>query len=231
MRVCHDVTAAFEDPNLVSCAGLVPVLQLADRARLQLLVADHVKIDKPAGVNADLKVASLVAGMIAGADSINDMDLLRHGAMGRLFTGVRAPSTLGTFLRSFTFGHVRQFDAVASRLLMNLAGQAPLLSGADEPTYVDVDDTLHRSYEPHDHPILGRLWAVTAQRRPGRSRTVEVQNRRSRPCAETGKDQLSALQPMSGPTREPAEDAGQQPARAGRATQGPHAVRQAARAS
>jgi hypothetical protein len=70
--------------------------------------------------------------MVAGADSIEDMDLLRHGAMKRLFTGIRAPSTLGTFLRSATLGHVRQLDAVASRLLINLAGQVPLLSGADE---------------------------------------------------------------------------------------------------
>jgi len=97
-------------------------------------------------VNADLKVASLVAGMVAGADSIEDMALLRHGAMNRLFTGVRAPSTLGTFLRSFTFGHVRQLDAVASRLLINLAGQAPLLPGADELAYLDIDDTLRQTY-------------------------------------------------------------------------------------
>ena len=67
--------------------------------------------------------------MIAGADSIEDMAVLRHGGMDRLFTGVRAPSTLGTFLRTFTFGHVRQLDAVASRLLINLAAQAPVLPG------------------------------------------------------------------------------------------------------
>ncbi len=146
MRVCHDVTAVFDDPNLVSCAGLAPVLQLAERAGLQQLVADHVKIDKPGGVNAQLKIPALVAGMIAGADSIDDMDLLRHGAMGRLFTGARAPSTLGTFLRSMSFGHVRQLDAVASRLLINLAGRAPLLPGADELAYVDVDDTLRQTY-------------------------------------------------------------------------------------
>jgi hypothetical protein len=66
--------------------------------------------------------------------------------MGRLFTGVRAPSTLGTFLRSFTFGHVRQLDAVASRLLVNLVGHTPLLPGADELTYVDVDDTVRATY-------------------------------------------------------------------------------------
>jgi len=146
MRVCHEVTAVFDDPNLVSCAGLAPVLQLAERAGLQRLVGDHVHLGKTGGVNAHLKVPSLVAGMIAGADSIDDMDLLRHGAMRRLFTGIRAPSTLGTFLRSFTFGHVRQLDAVASRLLINLAGQAPLLPGADELAYVDVDDTLRQTY-------------------------------------------------------------------------------------
>ena len=72
--------------------------------------------------------ASLVAGMVAGADSIDDMALLRHGGMGRVFTGAYAPSTLGSFLRAFTFGHVRQLDAVASRFLTGLAGsQAPLL--------------------------------------------------------------------------------------------------------
>ena len=99
MRVCHDATAVFDDPNLVSCAGLAPVLQLAERAGLQRLVADQVQLGKPVGVNAHLKIPALVAGMIAGADSIDDMALLRHGAMKRLFTGVRAPSTLGTFLQ------------------------------------------------------------------------------------------------------------------------------------
>ena len=113
---------------------------------LQRLVARHVRITKPAGVNADRKIASLVAGMVAGADCIDDMALLRHAGMGRLFTGVRAPSTLGTFLRSFTFGHVRQLDAVASRLLIDLAGQAPLLPGADQLAYLDVDDTVRRTY-------------------------------------------------------------------------------------
>ena len=146
MRVCHEVTAVFDDPNLVSCAGLAPVLGLAERAGLARLVAAHVKINKPGGVNAHLKVSGLVAGMVAGADSIDDMDLLRHGAMRKLFTGVRAPSTLGTFLRAFTFGHVRQLDAVASRLLIDLAGRAPLLPGADRLAYVDVDDTLRQTY-------------------------------------------------------------------------------------
>ena len=146
MRLSHEFVAVFDDPNLVSCAGLAPVLQLAERAGLQRLVGEHVRVDKPGGGNAELKVPALVAGMVAGADSIDDMDVLRHGGMGRLFEGVRAPSTLGTFLRTFTFGHVRQLDAVASRLLINLCQQAPLLPGADQLAYVDVDDTLKQTY-------------------------------------------------------------------------------------
>jgi hypothetical protein len=146
MRVCHGVTAVFDDPNLVSCAGLAPVLELAERAGLHDLVEEHVHLDRPGGQNALLKVLSLVAGMVAGADSIDDMALLRHGAMRRLFRGVRAPSTLGTFLRAFTFGHVRQLDAVASRLLINLTRRAPLLTGADELAYLDVDDTVKPTF-------------------------------------------------------------------------------------
>ncbi len=107
MRVCQDFTVKLDDPNLVSCAGLGPVLQLAARAGLQDLVGEHVRIDKTGGRHAHLKVPGLVAGMITGAGSIDDMALLRHGAMGRLFTGAQAPSTLGMFLRTFTFGHVR----------------------------------------------------------------------------------------------------------------------------
>jgi len=146
VRVCHGFAAAFDDPSLVSCAGLAPVVQFAERGGLQRLVAEHVTIAKPGGSNPQLKIPSLIAGMVAGADSIDDMALLRHGGMGRLFDGVRAPSTLGTFLRAFTFGHVRQLDAVASRLLVNLARRAPLLPGAAELAYVDVDDTIRQSY-------------------------------------------------------------------------------------
>ena len=132
MRVSHGFNAVFDDPNLVSCSGLAPVLQMADRAGLQELVAEHVRIRKTGGAKPELKVPALVAGMIAGGDSIDDMAVLRHGAMDRLFVGGRAPSTLGTFLRTFTFGHVRQLDAVASRLLINLCQRAPLLAGADK---------------------------------------------------------------------------------------------------
>jgi hypothetical protein len=137
-------SAAFDEPNLVSCAGLVPVLGLARSAGLHELAEEHLSVPTDKGANAGLKVASLVMGMVAGADSIDDLALLRHGGMGRVFTRAYAPSTLGSFLRSFTFGHVRQLDAVASRFLGNLAGRAPLLGtpAPEDFVFVDVDDTI-----------------------------------------------------------------------------------------
>ena len=85
----------------------------------------------------------MVAGMIAGADSIDDLDVLRHGGMAKVLTGVRAPSTVGTFLRTFTFGHVRQLDAVSSRVLAGLAAVVPrLLAGTEAMAFVDIDDTI-----------------------------------------------------------------------------------------
>ena len=89
----------------------------------------------PAGVNAHVKVPCLVAGMIAGADSIDDLDLLRHGAMSALFGGVRAPSTLGSFLRSFTWGNVLQLEKVSLLLLTELARRSPLLLGQGDPVF------------------------------------------------------------------------------------------------
>jgi hypothetical protein len=121
-------------------------MALAARAGLGDLVADTLTLKAKGGVNAHLKVPALVAGMVAGADSIDDMDLLRHGGMDRLFNGVRAPSTLGTFLRSFTFGHVRQLDAVAARFLVGLAKNAPILPGAGQGVFVDIDDTIKATH-------------------------------------------------------------------------------------
>ena len=147
MQVSHmpsAVSVSFDEPNLVAAAGLLPVMTLARSAGLQELADDWLSVPTDKGANAGLKVASLVAGMVAGADSIEDMALLRHGGMNRVFNACYAPSTLGSFLRSFTFGHVRQLDAVASRFLGNLAGRAPLLGSpaAGDFVFVDVDDTI-----------------------------------------------------------------------------------------
>jgi hypothetical protein len=117
MQLCHTfsrASAVFDEPSLVSCAGLVPTLSLADRVGLRRLADDHLTVPTDRGAHAGAKVVSLVAGMAAGADSIEDMGLLRHGGMGRLFAGVYAPSTLGSFLRSFAFGHVRQLAHAAA---------------------------------------------------------------------------------------------------------------------
>jgi hypothetical protein len=138
-------SAVFDEPNLVSSAGLVPMLGMAESAGLRTLAQEHLTVPTDKGANAGLKVSSLVAGMVAGADSIDDMALLRHGGMGRVFNRAYAPSTLGSFLREFTFGHVRQLDAVASRFLTRLADQAPLLSSTPAGGHcvlVDVDDTI-----------------------------------------------------------------------------------------
>jgi hypothetical protein len=137
MRLSHDpprISACFDDPNLVSRAGLAA------------LARRHVRIADRCGVNVELKIGCLVAGMAAGADSIDDMDVLRHGAMPDLFDGIRAPSTLGSFLRSFTWGNVRQQEKVHRELLAALARRVPLLPGADQLAFLDADSMQRRVY-------------------------------------------------------------------------------------
>ncbi len=145
MQLSHGLpamSATFDEPNLVVSAGLVPAVGLAQRVGIADLADDLITVPGPAGANAGAKVMSLVAGMTTGADSIDDLDVLRHGAMGRVFTGIKAPSTLGTFLRGFTFGHVRQLDAVASRTLIGLTQATDLLPGIEAGCVIDIDDTV-----------------------------------------------------------------------------------------
>jgi hypothetical protein len=153
--------ADFDEPNLVSAAGLVPVAALAGEAGLRALADEHLSVPTDKGANAGLKVTSLVAGMVAGADSIEDMALLRHGGMGRVFDACYAPSTLGSFLREFRFGHVRQLDAVAARLLGGLAARTPLVAGIDGRVLVDVDDTI---VEVHGYAKQGAGFGYTKVR-------------------------------------------------------------------
>src|SRR5450830_1236394 len=136
------LSASFDDTNLVSAAGLVPAMALAVSTGLAELANRWLTLPGYFGANAGLKVTALVAGMLAGADSIDDMSLLRHGGMKKLFVGTYAPSTLGSFLRAFTFGHVRQLDAVAWRWLANVAMVAPIVTGIDDYALVDIDDTI-----------------------------------------------------------------------------------------
>jgi hypothetical protein len=167
VKPSHMVRPVFDDSNLVSVAGLVPVLRLAQSAGLPGLLGG-VTVPSP---NAVVKTTSVVAAMLAGADCIDDTDLLRHGGMGRLFTGIRAPSTLGTFLRSFTHGHVQQLDKAGAGLLAGLGRQVPgLLTGASSTitggsagavVYLDVDDTVR---EVHGYAKQSAAFGYTGVR-------------------------------------------------------------------
>ncbi|MEZ5381595.1 MAG: hypothetical protein R2754_07335 [Microthrixaceae bacterium] len=125
---CHSsdrVEVVFDHPNLVSDSGLLLIATLAARLGLRGLVGRWVHTGLP---NAAAKVMTVVLGMIAGATNIDSLDRLRTGSTSRVLGfAPLAPSTIGTFLRSFKFGHVRQLDAVNSRLLSNAwaAGAGP----------------------------------------------------------------------------------------------------------
>src|SRR5258707_9925310 len=143
-------SAVFDDGNLVSCAGLVPVMALAERTGLSDLLAQMVHIAAPriksGSANPAPKLATVVAGMCAGADCIDDIDILRSGGMTTLFDGVYAPSTVGTLLREFTFGHARQLESVLREHLVALCGRVELLPGADQQVFIDIDSLLRPVY-------------------------------------------------------------------------------------
>lgn len=140
----------FDDEHLVSHAGLVPVMGLAEKSGLSQLVESKVKFTstkvKSAGVNPAGKVTSIVAGMAAGADCINDLNVLRAGGMGRLFSNVYAPATLGQFLREFTHGHALQLASVLRGHLANLVEHSRLLPGREGRAFVDIDSLLRPVY-------------------------------------------------------------------------------------
>jgi hypothetical protein len=107
------VRVVFDDERVVSDAGVALVATLAGRLGIEQLVGRFVTLrrDRPGAANAGRKVMALVFAMLLGADCIDDCDVLRAGRTRRLLGGwLPAPSTLGTFLRAFTFGHVRQLD-------------------------------------------------------------------------------------------------------------------------
>ena len=140
MQSSHGLLPVFDDRNLVSHAGLVPVLQLAERAGLSELIEDCSSLPV---ANVVAKARTVVAGMLAGADSIDDLDVLRAGGTGRVVGPVRAPSTIGTFLRTFTHGHALQLGKVNRLLLARLIEAVPALTGtAGGLVMVDMDDTI-----------------------------------------------------------------------------------------
>jgi len=119
VRVSYRFTtgsARFDEDNLVSDAGLVLLLGLAEQTRLPQIIAEKVSITAPrirsGAANPAPKLLTVIAGMCAGADSSDDLDVLRAGGMPILCDGVYAPSTLGVLLREFSFGHARQLESV-----------------------------------------------------------------------------------------------------------------------
>ncbi len=125
-------------------------MALAERAGLSELVAAKVAITETrvasAAANPAGKLTSIIAGMAAGADSIDDLDVIRAGGMARLFAGVYAPATLGQFLREFTHGQTRQLAAVAREHLVGLVACTDLLPGIERRALIDIDSLLRPVY-------------------------------------------------------------------------------------
>ena len=140
------IRAAFDDPRLVANAGLLLPVTLVHRLGLGQLVDRHLDLgDTPGRANAGDKMLTLTASALAGGDCIDDADALRSGGTGRVLgCAVKAPSTLGTFLRSFRWGHVRQLDRVSRELLARGwdAGAGP----GDSPLTIDLDSTVCETY-------------------------------------------------------------------------------------
>jgi hypothetical protein len=141
------VSASFDEPNLLPCAGLLPAAVLAQRIDVAGLVDERVTLARH-GANGGTKAMTVIGSMLAGGDSIDDTALLRAGALPDLFDLSRAPSTIGSWLRDFRWHNVRQLDAVSRELLARLwaAGAGP--ADLSAPMTIDVDSTIV--------PVFGR---------------------------------------------------------------------------
>lgn len=152
----------FDDERVVSDAGIALVATLAGRLGIEGLITRLVRLpgDRPGAANAGRKVMALIYAMLLGADSIDDTEVLRAGRTRRLLGGwLPAPSTLGTFLRAFTFGHVRQLDKVLGEVLTRAwrAGAGP----GEERLVVDVDSFIG---EVHGYAKQGVGFGYTKRR-------------------------------------------------------------------
>ena len=140
------IQITFDDRRLVANAGLLLPATLAWHLGLPELVRQRLDLgDAPGRANTSDKMMTLVASALAGGDCIDDADVLRTGGAACTLGGtVKAPSTLGTFLRSFRWGHVRQLDRVSRELLARAwqAGAGP----GDGPLTIDLDSTICETY-------------------------------------------------------------------------------------
>jgi hypothetical protein len=125
-------------------------MTLATQTGLPELLADKISIPAPkiksGSANPAPKLTTVIAGMCAGADSIDDLDVVRSGGMKALFDDVYAPSTIGTLLREFTFGHARQLESVLREHLAALCQRVDVLPGADAQVFIDIDSLLRPVY-------------------------------------------------------------------------------------
>ncbi len=149
MQVSRSLDAmdvSFDDERLVANAGLILPATLAEHLGLRELFDTHVDLgDVPGGANVGLKAMTVIASALAGGDSIDDCDALRAGATAVVLGHeLRAPSTIGTFLRAFTWGHARQLDKVAGEVIVRAlaAGAGP----GDTPVTIDVDSSIVETY-------------------------------------------------------------------------------------
>ena len=184
------IQIAFDDHRLVANAGLLLPVTLAQRPGLSQLVDRHVDLGRaPGRANTGNKMMTLVASALAGGDCIDDADALRAGGTDRVLGCVsKAPSTLGTFLRSFRWGHVRQLDRVSRELLAQ--AWATDAGPGDGPLTIDLDSTVCETFglakegaQRHNyagqrgyHPILavaaGTGDVLMARLRQGRANTA-----------------------------------------------------------
>jgi hypothetical protein len=142
------VAVSFDEDNLVPNGGLIAPAMLAQKLGIAEAVDERVRLnrDQPGAANSGAKAATVIGAMLAGADSIDDCDVLRAGAAPELFDDIRAPSTIGTWLRAFTWANVRQLDAVARQTLIAAwdAGLGP--TDLSAPLTLDIDSTVCQTY-------------------------------------------------------------------------------------
>src|ERR1039458_567800 len=186
------IAVRFDEQRLVSDAGLLLTGSLAGRLGVERLVNDSVWLGHgvPGAALPGRKVMSLVHGMLAGADSIDDINVLRAGSTGLgLGHTVMAPSTLGTFLRAFTFGHVRQLDHVLDESLRRAweAGGGP----AAQRLVIDIDSFVG---EVHGYQKQGASYGYTKQLgyhplvaiRAGSGEVIHIRNRKGKANTQRG---------------------------------------------
>ena len=146
------IQIAFDDHRLVSNAGLTLPVTLAQHLGLGELVDNNVDLgETPGRANTGDKLLTLVASALAGGDCIDDADVLRTGGTaGAIGCVVKAPSTLGTLLRSFRWDHARQLDRVSRELLARAwaAGAGPRSLNNHGPLTIDLDSTICETYGP-----------------------------------------------------------------------------------